>query len=92
MSELAWAPAYASPGDKTGWAHLVGKALEAGGAASPWGGVRTLTSIAGGLGHVLGASDVMPVGAAGQHGRGGAGVGEVLSALVQQLQWMGGGG
>lgn len=88
VSKLAWAPAYASPRGKTGWAHLMGKALGAAGAASPEGGVGTLTSIAGGLSHVLGASDVMPVGAAGQHGCGGAGVGEVLSALVQQLQGM----
>lgn len=86
VSELAWAPAYASPGDEAeGWACAVGDAPGAGVAAAPRWGTGTLTGVAGGLGHVLGAGDVVPVGAAGQHGGGGAGVGEVLSALVQQL-------
>lgn len=53
---------------------------------APQWGTGTLTGVAGGLGHVLGASDVMPVGAAGQHGGGGAGVGEVLGTLVQKLR------
>lgn len=55
------------------------------GLRDPCGALRTLTGIAGGLGHVLRAGDVVPVGAAGQHGGGRAGVGEGLAALVQQL-------
>lgn len=91
VSELAWAPAYASPGDKAEGGLAWGDTPWARGAVAPRWGTGTLTSIAGGLGHVLGAGDVMPVGAAGQHGGGGAGVGEVLSALVQQLWRMKGG-
>lgn len=91
VSELAWAPAYASPGDKAEGGLTWGDTPWARGAVAPRWGTGTLTSIAGGLGHVLGAGDVVPVGAAGQHGGGGAGVGEVLGALVQQLRRMRGG-
>jgi len=83
VSELAWAPAYASPGDEAEGG-LAG--ADARGPAGTWRGLGTLTGVAGGLGHVLGAGDVVPVGAAGQHGGGGAGVGEVFSAPVQQLR------
>lgn len=51
------------------------------------GGIlETLTGIAGGLGNVLRAGDVVPIGAPGQHGGGRAGIGVVLRALVQQLE------
>lgn len=99
VSELAWAAPYPSPVDTEAGSGcgcrsedpcpeglVLHRALWLGS-----GALQGLTGIAGGLGNILGARDVVPVGAAGQHGGGRAGVRVMFRVLVQQL-WGGGEG